>query len=147
VPSLSLPDAKGEPVSVDRLLEKGPVVANFYRGGWCPFCNLALRAWQAQLAELKNLGATLLAISPLTLDNSLSTAEKNKLAFPVLSDSAPAAHGFGIAFTLPPELVDLYSPVGNNLPELNGDGCVGVASARDLCDRHRRCDSVRARGS
>ena len=122
-PSLSLPDAMGERVHVDRLLEQGPVVAIFYRGGWCPYCNLELRAWQAHLAELNSLGATLVAISPQTPDNSLSTAEKNALAFPVLSDSElAAAHGFGIAFTLPPELVDLYSSVGNNLPELNGNG-------------------------
>jgi len=122
-PSLSLPDAMGERVHVDRLLEQGPVVAIFYRGGWCPYCNLELRAWQAHLAELHSLGATLVAISPQTPDNSLSTAEKNALAFPVLSDSdLAAAHGFGIAFTLPPELVELYGSVGNNLPELNGNG-------------------------
>ncbi len=122
-PSLSMRDAMGERVNVDRLLEQGPVVAIFYRGGWCPYCNLALRAWQARLAELNSLGATLVAISPQTPDNSLSTREKNELAFPVLSDSDfAAAHGFGIAFTLPPELVDLYSSVGNNLPELNGNG-------------------------
>jgi len=122
-PSLSLPDAKGEQVHVDRMLEQGPVVAIFYRGGWCPYCNLELRAWQAHLAELHSLGATLVAISPQTPDNSLSTAEKNALAFPVLSDSdLAAAHGFGIAFTLPPELVELYGSVGNNLPELNGNG-------------------------
>ena len=122
-PSFSLPDATGELISVDQLLEKGPVVAIFYRGGWCPYCNLELRAWQAHLAELTNLEATLVAISPQTPDNSLSTAEKNALAFPVLSDSGlAAAHGFGIAFSLPPELVDLYSSVGHNLPELNGNG-------------------------
>lgn len=122
-PSLSLLDAKGQQVRLNQLLEQGPVVAIFYRGGWCPYCNLELRAWQAHLAELKSLGATLVAISPQTPDNSLSTAEKNELAFPVLSDSdLAAAHGFGIAFTLPPELVDLYSSVGNNLPELNGNG-------------------------
>ena len=122
-PSLSLPDAKGDMVSVDGLLEKGPVVAIFYRGGWCPYCNLELRAWQAHLTELLSLGATLVAISPQKPDNSLSTAEKNGLAFPVLSDSELiAANGFGIAFTLPPELVELYGSVGNNLPELNGNG-------------------------
>ncbi len=122
-PSFSLPDAKGKQVSLNHLLELGPVIAIFYRGGWCPYCNLELRAWQAHLVELNSLGATLVAISPQTPDNSLSTAEKNALAFPVLSDSdLAAAHGFGIAFTLPPELVDLYSSVGNNLPELNGNG-------------------------
>lgn len=122
-PSLSLPDAKGEQVSLKQLLQQGPVVAIFYRGAWCPYCNLELRAWQAHLAELKGLGASLVAISPQTPDHSLSTAEKNALAFPVLSDSdLAAAHGFGIAFTLPPELVELYGSVGNKLPELNGNG-------------------------
>ena len=122
-PSLSLPDAKGEQVSLNQLLLQGPVVAIFYRGGWCPYCNLELRAWQAHLSDLNSLGATLVAISPQTPDNSLSTAEKNDLAFPVLSDSdLVAAHGFGIAFSLPAELVELYRSVGNNLPELNGNG-------------------------
>ena len=121
--NLILPNARGEQVSLKQLLEQGPVVAIFYRGGWCPYCNLALRAWQTHLAELKILGATLLAISPQTPDNSLSTPEKNELAFAMLSDSdLVAAHGFGIAFTLPLELVDMYSSVRNNLPELNGNG-------------------------
>jgi peroxiredoxin len=102
-PSLTLPDAKGEPVSFESLLKRGPVVAIFYRGGWCPYCNLELRAWQANLAELGSLGATLVAISPQTPDNSLTTIEKNEIAFPVLSDSELlAANAFGIAFTLPP---------------------------------------------
>lgn len=90
---------------------------------WCPYCNLQLRAWQKHLNELRSLGATLVAISPQTPDNSLSTTEKNKLAYPVLSDSSlDAAHEFGVAFTLHPELVDLYGSIGNNLPELNGNG-------------------------
>ncbi len=122
-PDVNLPNAKGEMVSLESLWKKGPVIAIFYRGGWCPYCNLELRAWQTHLSELTSLGATLVAISPQTPDHSLSTAEKNELAFPVLSDSAMvAADGFGIAFTLPPELAELYSSVGHNLPELNGNG-------------------------
>ena len=102
---------------------RGPLVLIFYRGGWCPYCNLELRAWQQQLAELRRLGAQLVAVSPQTPDNSLSTAEKNALAFPVLSDSAlQAVTAFGVAFEMPPELIELYSRVGNNLPVLNGNG-------------------------
>ena len=123
LPALSLPDANGKPVDLRALNASGPLVIVFYRGGWCPYCNLELREWQRLLPQLRALGATLVAISPQTPDNSLSTSEKNELAFPVLSDGRlAAAHAFGIAFTLSAELVALYSQVGNDLPTLNGNG-------------------------
>jgi peroxiredoxin len=119
----TLPDALGRPVRLADLWQRGPLVLLFYRGGWCPYCNLELRAWQKRLPELQRLGASLVALSPQTPDNSMSTAEKNELAFPVLSDSALAASdAFGVTFTLPPELVELYGRVGNDLPVLNGNG-------------------------
>lgn len=122
-PDLTMPDALNQPVSLSSLWQRGPLVLIFYRGGWCPYCNLELRAWQQHLAALKFLGAQLVAVSPQTPDNSLSTAEKNELAFPVLSDSAlEAATAFGVAFEMPPELIELYSRVGNDLPVLNGNG-------------------------
>ena len=122
-PDLSLPDALDKRVRLNDLWCHGPLVVVFYRGGWCPYCNLELKAWQMRLAELEHLGASLVAISPQTPDNSLSTAEKNELAFPVLSDSAlQAAESFGVAFELSPELVELYGRVGNDLPTLNGNG-------------------------
>ncbi len=123
LPALTLPDATGKPVDFRALNAIGPLVVVFYRGGWCPYCNLELREWQRLLPQLRARGATLVAISPQTPDNSLSTAEKNELAFPVLSDSGlAAAKAFGIAFTLSPELVALYANVGNDLPTLNGNG-------------------------
>jgi len=123
LPALTLPDANGNPVDLMALNSTGPLVIVFYRGGWCPYCNLELREWQRLLPSLRELGATLVAISPQTPDNSLSTLEKNELAFPVLSDSSlAAAQAFGIAFTLSPELVELYAQVGNDLPTLNGNG-------------------------
>lgn len=122
-PALSLNDALGRPVALAELWRQGPLVIVFYRGGWCPYCNLELRAWQQGLDELRASGAKLVAISPQTPDNSLSSAEKNALSFPVLSDSAlQAATAFGVGFTLPPELVELYASVGNDLPTLNGNG-------------------------
>lgn len=122
-PDLTLPDALNNPFGLSALWQRGPLVLIFYRGGWCPYCNLELRAWQQQLAALKHMGAQLVAVSPQTPDNSLSTAEKNELAFPVLSDSAlQAATAFGVAFEMPPELIALYSSVGNDLPVLNGNG-------------------------
>lgn len=122
-PDLTLPDATGNPVRLADLWRQGPLVLIFYRGGWCPYCNLELRAWQQQFAALAVHGARLVAVSPQTPDNSLSTAEKNELAYPVLSDSSlAAATGFGIAFEMQQALVDLYSQVGNDLPVLNGNG-------------------------
>jgi peroxiredoxin len=122
-PELSLQDATDQSVSLSSLWRQGPLVVIFYRGGWCPYCNLELRAWQQQLERLHAMGGQLVAISPQTPDNSLSTAEKNELKFPVLSDSALAASdAFGITFNLPPDLVDLYGRVGNDLPVINGNG-------------------------
>jgi peroxiredoxin len=122
-PDVTLPDASGSPVRLADLWQRGPLVIVFYRGGWCTYCNLQLRAWQQQSAELDRLGATLVAISPQTPDNSMSTAEANALAFTVLSDSAlDAANGFGLAYTLHPDLVDYYGSVGTDIPVLNGNG-------------------------
>jgi peroxiredoxin len=104
------------------LLATGPVVLSFYRGGWCPYCNLELRALQQQLPAIQRLGATLVAISPQSPDATLSTAEKNALAFLVLSDSgAKVAKAYGIAFDLADELRPIYSRFGHGLPEMNGD--------------------------
>lgn len=122
-PDLTLPDALNRPVRLSALWQQGPLVLIFYRGGWCPYCNLELRAWQAHVDGLRHLGAQLVAVSPQTPDNSLSTAEKNALAFPVLSDSAlQAATAFGVAFEMPPELIALYSQSGNDLTVVNGNG-------------------------
>lgn len=122
-PNITLPDAMGQAVSLGQLWQQGPLVLVFYRGGWCPYCNLELRAWQQHLDTLRQYGARLVAVSPQTPDNSLSTAEKNDLAFPVLSDSSlAAAEGFGIAFQMPLSLIELYGKFGHDLPVLNGNG-------------------------
>lgn len=123
VPPLSMPDALGRTVDLRELWQQGPLVVVFYRGGWCPYCNLELRAWQNELDSLAQLGATLVAISPQTPDTSLSTVEKNELRFPVLSDSQlEAAKAFGVGFDMPAELVKLYSGIGHDLPVINGNG-------------------------
>lgn len=122
VPNVSLTDALGYTVGLKVLHAGKPTVIVFYRGGWCPYCNLELREWQRLLPELQSAGAQLMAISPQLPDNSLNTLQKNELAYPVLSDSSlAAANAFGIAFELPPELVELYTKVGNDLPTLNGN--------------------------
>jgi peroxiredoxin len=56
-----LPNARGESINVGTLLKRGPVVLTFYRGGWCPYCNLELRAYQRVLPEITATGASLVA--------------------------------------------------------------------------------------
>lgn len=91
-PAFALPNQNGETIRSGDLLAAGPQVVTFYRGGWCPFCNLALRGLQHVLPEIERLGGSLVAVTPELPDNSLTTAEKAGLSFDVLSD-----HGLGFA--------------------------------------------------
>lgn len=119
-PDFSLPDAAGRKISLNETLQHGPVILIFYRGGWCPYCNLELRAYQRSLPEIHQAGAQLIAVSPQTPDASLSTREKNALAFPVLSDTDnQVAIAFGILFDLPEYLAKLYARFGIDLPKVN----------------------------
>ncbi|MEM0981240.1 MAG: peroxiredoxin-like family protein [Cyanobacteria bacterium P01_H01_bin.58] len=122
IPVVELPNAVGDRVSIQNLLAQGPVVISFYRGGWCPYCNLELRALQSVLPELTALGVNLVTISPETPDNSLSTQEKNELSFQVLSDVGnQVARSFGLVFTLSETLRPLYNNFGIDIPAHNGD--------------------------
>ena len=122
VPDFTLPNVTGDPVTLSDMLNKGPVVLNFYRGGWCPFCNLELQALQARLPEIKALGATLVGISPETPDNSLTAIEKHQLEFEVLSDVGnKTARKFGLLFTVYEEMRPLYLKWGLDVPASNGD--------------------------
>ncbi|MHB8630078.1 MAG: peroxiredoxin-like family protein [Aggregatilineales bacterium] len=99
-------------------LQKGPVVLAFYRGAWCPYCNLQLRAYQAILPEITNLGATLVAVSPQAPDYSIDMVTKANLTFPVLSDAGNlVAREYRLVFTLPEAL----RPYTANLPQYNHD--------------------------
>ena len=121
-PDFTLPNALGGPVTLSRLLEQGPAVVTFYRGEWCPYCNLQLRAYQAILARIRDTGATLVATSPQTPDQSLTTAEKKGLTFPVLSDAGNAvARRYGLVFALAEALRPLYTRSGLDLLTFNGD--------------------------
>ncbi|GGA35860.1 peroxiredoxin-like family protein [Okeania sp. KiyG1] len=122
VPNFSLPNAVGKKVELNSLLVESPVVISFYRGGWCPYCNMELRGLQKYLPQIAELGAKLIAISPETPDNSLSTTEKNELTFEVLSDGGnQVAKEFGLVFELPEELRPIYQSFGIDLPAYNGD--------------------------
>lgn len=125
-PNFRLPNAGGKWVELDTLRARGPVVLVFYRGEWCPYCNLELRAYQQLLPAFAAAGVTLVAISPQTPDHSLSTVEKNELEFPVLSDVGSAvARAYGLAFDLDDEMQRLYVDFfGNDLARYNGVGDV-----------------------
>ncbi|NER21438.1 MAG: AhpC/TSA family protein [Symploca sp. SIO1B1] len=113
----------GQQRSLAELCKSGPVVMVFYRGGWCPYCNLELRGYQQILPQLKAAGAQLVAITPELPDSSLSTIEKNELEFEVLSDvGADYAKEIGLAFTLPEELREIYANLGGDLQKFNGAG-------------------------
>lgn len=121
-PDFSLPNATGKVVNLANELTKGPVILDFYRGGWCPYCNLELRAYQRALLEIKELGAQLIAISPQTPDASLSTQEKNDLEFAVLSDKdGLVANQYQLVFKLQDYLIDLYKQAGFDLEQSNGN--------------------------
>lgn len=122
-PDFTLPDVFGNPVSLASLLARGPVVISFYRGEWCPFCNIELRALQQELPAIEQLGATLVAISPEKPDYGVVAAEKNKLTFPVLSDFGNrVARQFGIVFQIGPELKEFAINVfKNDLALRNGE--------------------------
>ncbi len=113
-PDFTLPNAAGEPVKLYELLEQGPVVLNWYRGGWCPYCNLTLRAYQHRMDKIETLGATFVAISPEMPDSSLSTKEKNELAFTVLSDkNNRVAKLYNIVFKLNDKVLAYYNKGAN----------------------------------
>jgi len=121
-PMFELPHADGTAVNLKTLLEDGPVIVTFYRGGWCPYCNLELRAYQRELATIQEKGATLVAISPETPDYSLSTKEKNELDFYVLSDvDNIVARQFDLVFDMPDYLIDIYKASGLNVDAHNGN--------------------------
>jgi peroxiredoxin len=121
-PDFTLPDALGQSVTLSQLLTQGPVVIIFYRGEWCPYCNMELRAYQKALPQLRELGATLVAISPQTPDHSLSTQEVHELTFVVLSDlGSHVAREYGLAYALDELGRALHAQMGADLPAYNGN--------------------------
>lgn len=117
-----LTNATGRRVASMVLRAGGPLLITFYRGEWCPYCNLALRALQRELPAFARRGVTLVAISPELPDHSLTLQHKHGLAFEVLSDAGNAvARSFGLVFTLPEALRPIYEGFGVDLPARNAD--------------------------
>ncbi|MBV8658656.1 MAG: AhpC/TSA family protein [Burkholderiales bacterium] len=121
-PVFTLKDPDGNDVSSVDLLKRGPLIVSFYRGVWCPYCNMELQALQAALPEFHKLGASLVAISPQIASNSRKSTRQNNLTFPILSDvKGKLSEAFGLKFKLPDYLVELYKGFKNDLPSFNDD--------------------------
>ena len=104
------------------MLADSVVVLSFYRGGWCPYCNMELRALQQALPEIRATGAELVAISPELPDKTLDTQTRHALEFDVLSDRGNRiSEAFGLAFELPEQLRPIYTSLGIDIPAFNGD--------------------------
>jgi peroxiredoxin len=120
-PPIVLKNAKGATVDVGVLIKTGPVIVTFYRGGWCPYCNLELKAYQEILPEIAAAGASLVAISPEKPDDTLSTVEKNALRFELLSDlGQKVGRAFGLVYEFTEELKQAYHGFNLDIPARNG---------------------------
>ena len=122
IPQFRMSNAVGEEVDSADLLAQSPLLITFYRGEWCPFCNLALAAMQKHVDQFKAKGVTLVAITPELPSQSLTTSEKHSLKFPVLSDVGNKfAKQLGILFPQPDSLRPLFDSFGHDLKTRNGD--------------------------
>ena len=122
-PEFTLKDANGRELSSQELLAKRLLVVTFYRGVWCPYCNMDLQALQEVLPAITERAAQLIAISPQSPHNSLKSQRENKVTFPMLTDPGnEVAARFGLRFKLPDYLIDLYRDTfKNDLSRTNGD--------------------------
>ncbi|MDW7694526.1 peroxiredoxin-like family protein [Flammeovirgaceae bacterium SG7u.111] len=121
LPPFTLKYIEGNDVSLEHFKSQFLVIS-FYRGGWCPYCNMELKALQNILPELTALNSELIAITPETPDNSLTTLEKNELTFAVLSDiDNTYAKSLGLVFQLPEDLQGVYKDFGIEVDKHNGN--------------------------
>ena len=121
-PAFSLVNQSGEEISLSDCLANGPAIVSFYRGGWCPYCNIEMKSLQAALSQIKGLGARMLAISPQRPEHGAEMAETHGLTFDLLSDPHNSvAQAFGIVFHLQDEMQSVYDDLGLDIPVRNDD--------------------------
>ena len=120
-PDFTLPDENNDFITLSKVLENGPVILSFFRGDWCPICDIELRNLQRYIVDFQKYGATLLAISPQKIYYSKITRDKNSLQYSVLSDMGNyIARLYGINFELPPDMITLYQMMQIDIPRFNG---------------------------
>jgi len=121
-PSFELPNANNKALGLDALLTDGPLVISFYRGAWCPYCNLELNALQQRMPDINAAGGRLIAISPQVPDKSADQVTSSQLTFEVLSDVGnKLAKQCGLVFTLPESLRPIYAEWQLDIPGHNAD--------------------------
>ena len=121
-PEFRLPNVRGGTTSLSAMLEHGPVVLSFYRGGWCPFCNLEFKALHDKLPEMQALGATLVGISPETVAVSRQTVQDHQLEFEVLSDEGSrVTRDYGLVMVVDEAIRPHYAQWGIDIPTANGN--------------------------
>ena len=145
-PDFTLEDANGGMVRLTDLLARGTVVLSFYRGAWCPYCNLDLQELELNAAAIRETGAALVAITPQTPANSRRLIAQHKLSFTILSDPGNAvAERYGLRYRLPDYLIDLYKQLGVSLPAFNADETWTLPiPARFVIDRQGQIRSAEA---
>jgi peroxiredoxin len=118
----SLPNTKNQLIHSKDVLKKGKMILAFYRGSWCPYCNLELRALQNNIAKITDNNVSLLAVSPQSPDHSMALTEKHELTFEVLTDeNNKLAKQLGISFKLQEFAIPTYQAIGINLEDFNQD--------------------------
>jgi len=121
-PDFILENSRGEQVAMQNLLRQGVLVVNFYRGAWCPYCNLELKAWDNALTKLNTLGANMVSITPNTKEKSAAMLQENHFGFDILWDcDNQVAKDYGLVFTLPEILRAIYQGFGIDLPSFDGN--------------------------
>jgi peroxiredoxin len=121
-PEFALPDSSRRLVKSIDLLALGPVILNFFRGRWCPYCVTELEAWRDLYPVVRERGGLVVAISPQTIRQSDFTGDQHSIPFPILFDEGcKVAEKFGLAYTIPPFHQQHYRSVLVNLPFVNGD--------------------------
>jgi peroxiredoxin len=122
-PDFVLPDPEGNMISLNDLLATGPLVLTFYRGVWCPYCNLELAALERARPEIEKRGATLVAVSQQTAANSRKSRRACNLGFPILGDNGGTlAEKFGLRWKVPDDLKQIHKVLDADLEVFNGEG-------------------------
>ncbi len=122
MPDFELPNQHGEKRRFADYLRESRVVLNVYRGGWCPYCNMEMKALHDVLPEIETSGARLVGMTPETPDKAMGTAERHAIAIDILSDTGNrVAEQMGLVYELPQSLRPIYQKLGIDIPEYNGD--------------------------